>query len=183
MSCRPATRICRLEEKMMRCLFVPVALIAGPALAAGPFQDTVAIDRAVTAFTGRPIGEDGGARTAVDARLRLSACPTVSLAWRAANRDSVVVTCTGPEWRIFVPVAQAAPPPLQPAVRQVAVIKRGDPVTIAAGSPGFSITRDGIAMADAPAGARFLVKVDDAKTPVQAVAVEAGRATLPGWTE
>jgi flagella basal body P-ring formation protein FlgA len=56
-------------------------------------------------------------------------------------------------------------------------------VVIEAGSPGFSISRDGIAMGDAPPGGRFLVKVEDAKGPVQAIAVEAGHATLPGWTE
>ena len=178
----------------MHRLFVPLALLAGPAFAATPFQNTIALDRAVAAFTGRAIGENGGARTSVDTRLKLASCPTVSLSWRADNHDSVVVTCTGPEWRVFVPVVKVTPAtavaPMSTApqamvvpLRQAAVIKRGDPVTIAAGSPGFSITREGIAMADAPAGGRFLVKVDDARTPVQAVAIEAGRATLPGWTE
>ncbi len=38
-------------------------------------------------------------------------------------------------------------------------------------------------MADAAPGARFAVRVEDAKTPVQAVAISAGRATLPGWGE
>jgi len=28
-----------------------------------------------------------------------------------------------------------------------------------------------------------MVKVDDAKGPVQAIALESGRATLPGWGE
>jgi flagella basal body P-ring formation protein FlgA len=38
-------------------------------------------------------------------------------------------------------------------------------------------------MGDAAPGARFLVKVEDTRNPVQAVAIEAGRATLPGWAE
>ncbi|WP_415410988.1 flagella basal body P-ring formation protein FlgA, partial [Staphylococcus agnetis] len=63
------------------------------------------------------------------------------------------------------------------------VIKRGDPVTIEAGSDGFAITRDGVAMGDAPAGGRLLIRVDDGGKPVQGVAVAAGRATLPGWPE
>jgi flagella basal body P-ring formation protein FlgA len=176
----------------LACLFVPLALMAGPAFAAGPFQDTVAIDRGVAAFTGKAIGESGGARNAVDTRLKLAACPMVSMSWRTAGQDAVVVTCTGPEWRIFVPVHAvavpvAAPRPAAPVavapIKLAAVIKRGDPVTIAAGSPGFSITREGIAMADAAPGARFLVKVDAGKAPVQAVAIESGRATLPGWTD
>lgn len=63
------------------------------------------------------------------------------------------------------------------------VIRRGDPVTIEAGSDGFSITREGVAVGDAAPGARFMVRVDGTPRPVQAVAVDSGRATLPGWSE
>lgn len=179
----------------MKLLLLPLMLAAAPALAAPPFQDVATLDRAVAAFTGRPIGEEGGARAGVDARLKLAACPMVSLAWHGDRRDAVVVTCTGPDWRIFVPVRFAAAGPALPgaapapapafaaAPRLAAVIRRGDPVTISAGSPGFSITREGIALADAAPGARFLVKCEDARNPVQAVAIESGRATLPGWGE
>ncbi|MBI0475945.1 hypothetical protein D9601_11340 [Sphingomonas sp. MA1305] len=161
-------------------------------LAAGTvtsFQDVAGLDRAVAAFTSRPIGAEGGARTGIDPRLRLAACSTVSLSWRTEAHDAVVVSCAGPDWRIFVPVIRpaAAPPPTATAavvpVKAEAVIKRGDPVVIEAGSDGFSISREGVAMADAPPGGRFMVKVDDAKTPVQAIAVAGGRATLPGWGE
>lgn len=173
---------------------LPALLLAAPALAApGPVQDTIAIDRGVASFTGHATGDIGGARTEVDNRLRLAACPMVSMAWRGDAHDAVVVTCTGPEWRIFVPVRAGSIAPAAPAVAMAAappapvrlapVIKRGDPVTISAGTNGFSITREGVAMGDAAPGARFFVKCDDAKNPVQAVAVEAGRATLPGWGE
>jgi len=172
---------------------LPAMLLSTPALAApGPIQDTIAIDRAVASFTGHATGDAGGARTEVDSRLRLAACPMVSMAWRSDAHDAVVVTCTGPEWRIFVPVRVAASAPAAPAptmaaapapVRLAPVIKRGDPVTISAGTNGFSITREGVAMGDAAPGARFFVKCEDSKNPVQAVAIEAGRATLPGWGE
>lgn len=159
--------------------------------AATAFQNVPALDRAVTAFTGRPIGAEGGARTAIDPRLRLAACPTVALSWRTEAHDAVVVSCSGPDWRVFVPVVAAARPTAAPAATAVAappkaaapVIRRGDPVTIEAGSDGFAITREGVAASDAAPGARLLVKVDGAAKPVQAVAVEAGRATLPGWSE
>ncbi|WP_242138193.1 MULTISPECIES: flagella basal body P-ring formation protein FlgA [unclassified Sphingomonas] len=173
---------------------VAIPAFAAPAFAA-PFQDTGAIDRAVAAFTGHGVGNEGGARTPVDARLKLAACPMVSMAWRTDTHDAVVVTCTGPEWRLFVAVKLPAvlpkgasplviTPSAQPAaIKAVYVIKRGDPVTISAGSPGFSITREGVAVGDAVVGGRFMVKVDDQKNPVQAVAIAAGSATLPGWTE
>jgi flagella basal body P-ring formation protein FlgA len=158
-------------------------------LAAAAFQSTAGLDGAVSAFTGQPIGADGGARAAVDPRLRLAQCPTVALSWRTDAHDAVVVSCSGPNWRLFVPVIRQTPAaPARAAaafaaapVKAVPVIKRGDPVTIEAGADGFAITRDGVAMSDAAPGGRFMVKVDDTKGPVQAVALEGGRATLPGW--
>ena len=158
--------------------------------AAGAFQDTASLDRAVAAFTGRAIGDEGGARAIVDPRLRLAQCPTVALSWRTEAHDAVVVSCAGPDWRLFVPVRMppqtaviAGPgrPATTPTATAEKVIRRGDPVTIEAGSSGFSITREGVAMADAAAGQRLTVRVADQGAPVQAVALSTGRATLPGW--
>jgi flagella basal body P-ring formation protein FlgA len=174
-------------------LFLAAALaatVATPAMAA-PFHDVAGLDRAVAAFTGRPIGQPGGARAPVDVRLKLAACSAVSVNWRTEAHDAVVIACLGPDWKIFVPVvldatrpapAGAAPAPMRP-VAAPPVIKRGDPVTIEAGNAGFSITREGIAMGDAAPGARVAIKVDGARAPVQGVAVDSGRVTLPGWTE
>jgi flagella basal body P-ring formation protein FlgA len=174
---------------MLRAL--PLLLLATPALGAA-HQDTAALDRAVAAFAGHAAGEEGGPRTPIDPRLRLAACPTVSLSWRTPAQDAVVVACSGPTWRLFVPVKRATPVAVAadtvaarpvPAAKAEPVIRRGDALIIEAGSPGFSISREGVAMADAAPGARFLVRVADARAPVQAVAVEPGRATLPGWTK
>ena len=160
-------------------------------IAAAAFQPTASLDHAVAAFTGHGVGEEGGARTAVDPRLRLASCPTVALSWRTPAQDTVVVTCGGPDWRIFVPVRRAAPVAgpgpvaIMPAVAIKAepVIRRGDPVLIEAGQDGFSITREGTAQGDAAPGARVAVRVEGAPAPVQAIAVANGRATLPGWAE
>lgn len=166
-------------------------------LATLAFQDTGALDRAVAAFTGHAVGEQGGARAPVDPRLRLKSCPTVALSWRTPQQDAVVVACTGPDWRLFVPVnrpaaaptaaaaiavATPAAAPVPRAVRTEPVIRRGDPVLIEAGNAGFSITREGVAQADAAPGARVAIRVEGATVPVQAVAVASGRATLPGWS-
>lgn len=171
---------------MIRAVIVALALLlASPALAQS-FQSTTLIDKAVAGFTGHAIGDDGGARTAVDARLKLAACPMIAMNWRTPAHDAVVVTCPDPEWRIFVPVRFTAPPAdAAPAAvatvasaKAVMVIKRGDPISITAGNESFSITRDGIAASDAPAGGRVLVKIEDNKPPLQAIAVEPGRATI-----
>lgn len=173
--------------RLLPLLFAPLLPITVPATAAG-FQNTASLDRAVAAFTGRAIGDEGGARTTVDARLRLAQCPTVALSWRTAAHDAVVIACSGPDWRIYVPVrmvagATAATVASVAPIKVEPVIRRGDPVVIEAGSAGFSISREGVAMGDAAPGARFLVRVEDAKAPVQAVAVASGHATLPGWSE
>jgi flagellar basal body P-ring formation protein FlgA len=169
---------------------LPLLLAATPAAAQAKFQDTAMLDMAVAQFTGQAIGMEGGARTAVDRRLKLAACPLPQVEWRSPAQDAVVVRCMSPVWRIFVPVMAEPRPAMQQAaamtvaaapVRLEPVIKRGDPVTVAAGTTGFSITRDGIAMGDAAPGARFMVRVDPSKPPIQAVAIEPGRATLPGW--
>jgi flagella basal body P-ring formation protein FlgA len=165
-------------------MIIPFLLIAAS------FQDTAALDRSVAAFTGRPMGAEGGARTPVDARLRLATCSTVSLSWRTEQHDAVVVSCAGPAWRIFVPVirpanapaAIAIATPFAPVAKMAPVIKRGDPIVIEAGTEGFSISREGVAMGDAAPGGRFMVKVDATRTTVHAIAGEAGRATLPGWS-
>jgi len=60
------------------------------------------------------------------------------------------------------------------------VIKRGDPVTVVAGDGGFSVTRDGVATTDAAAGGRVLIRVQDGKPPIQAIAIEPGKAMIPG---
>lgn len=170
--------------------FLPLLLplvLAAPVAAQTGFQDTTAIDAAVEGFTGRPIGVEGGARSPVDHRLKLAACPMVAMSWYGNSHEAVVVRCSHPDWRVFVPVV-AAPPAAAPVLLAAApqakpetVIKRGDPVTIEVNAPGFSITRDGIAMSDGVEGGRFLVNVDGTKKPVQAIALESGRATLPGW--
>lgn len=158
--------------------------------AAGAFQSTAALDAAVATFTGKPAGTEGGARAAVDARLKLAACATPELSWQSERHSAVVVRCAAPAWRIYVPVltpppaARAATAAAVPApLRAEPVVRRGDPVTVEAKAAGFAITREGVAMGDAAPGARLLVRVDDKKAPIQAVAVEPGLVTLPAFAQ
>lgn len=164
-----------------------------PLLLAGAtgIEDTRALDAAVSAFTGKAIGEEGGARAAVDSRLRLAACGVPDLSWQSDRQTAVVVRCAAPAWRIYVPViASVAPVRAAPQTAAAAVaapvkaepvVRRGDPVTVEARSAGFAITREGVAMGDAAPGARLLVRVDDKRPPIQAIAVEPGRVTLPAF--
>ncbi len=171
-------------------LLLPALLAT--ASAPGEFQSTEVLDQLVERFAGAPIGGVGGARAAVDKRLKLAACDAPQLSWRSSAEDAVVIRCQAPQqWRVFVAVnalpREAAAPtsaaPVAAPVKALPVIKRGDPVMLEAGGGGFSITRDGVAMADAVAGARVLVKTDDKRPPVAAIAIEPGRARLPGFDD
>ena len=179
----------------MKYLMLPLLALGTPAIAADArFQDTAVLDIAVAQFTGRVSGEDGGARSAIDQRLKLAKCQLPQLDWRTPTHDAVVIRCMAPVWRIFVPVARTtpisapiaasvAPLSVRPASPEKAetIIKRGDAVRVEAVSGGFVVSRDGFAMSDASEGGRVQIKVEDKKPPIQAIAVEPGRATLPGW--
>ncbi len=166
-----------------------IALLIALSGPTGAFQSTEALDQLVERFAGAPIGAEGGARAAVDKRLKLAPCDTPQLSWRSPAEDAVVIRCQGPQqWRVFVPVnalpkaaAPTAATPAPVAAKVELVIRRGDPVMLEAGAAGFSITREGQAMADAAAGGRVLVKTDDKRPPVAAIALAPGRAKLPGF--
>ena len=151
-------------------------------MAAAPAAiDLALLDRAAEIFAGARLGEPGGPIAPIDRRLRLSGCSTSpEFSWRSDARDAIVIRCTDHKgWRIFVGVKGA--PMAAAATRMEPVIRRGDHVTLVASQSGFSVSADGIAMGDAAPGARLQVKVDGAKGPVQAIALETGKATLPGW--
>ena len=99
-------------------ILIPALLIAAPAAAQTAFQDTAGLDRAVASFTGHSIGEEGGARTAIDRRLKLAQCPTVALSWHGINHDAVTVTCSGPNWHVYVSVVMTAVQPRSPRSRR-----------------------------------------------------------------
>ncbi|RYE03095.1 MAG: hypothetical protein EOP61_06080 [Sphingomonadales bacterium] len=171
---------------MEKTMLLAALALAAPAVA-GDFQSTQMLDTIVAQFTGKAIGEVGGARAPVDSRLKLASCAAPQLEWRTLAQDAVVVRCMAPGWRIYVPVnavlrpkAAVAPAavPAAPVVKAEAVIKRGDAVTVEVNAAGFSITREGIAMGDAPAGGRLAIKVDEKKPPIQAIAIGPGRAKL-----
>ncbi|MHA6718401.1 flagella basal body P-ring formation protein FlgA [Sphingomonas sp. RS6] len=165
-------------------------LLAAMLFAAPAFQSTALLDTIVAQFTGHEIGEEGGARAPVDPRLKLAPCPAPQLDWRSEAHDAVVIRCVAPGWRVYVPVrsaerAQPQPAAARPAVpvKAALVIRRGDPITVEARAAGFAVTREGQALGDAVAGARLLVRIDDKRSPIQAIAVEPGRARLPGFDE
>lgn len=144
---------------------------------AAPFADLDAIDRQVASFTGASAGEQGGAATPVDRRLRLQPCRSgLSLSWRTQAQDSVVVQCGDPSgWRLFVPVRSAGMGQGGPAA-----ITRGDAVSIAVSGDGFTVSQPGEAMDSGPVGGWIRVRTASAPGRIGTAAVMRARIERPG---
>lgn len=154
-----------------------IALTCSPAKAApSQFASLSAIDNAVAAFTGQPIGVSGGAALPVDRRLRLAACQApFSVAWYGAARTSVSVSCPDlGSWRIFVPVTAAARQ--QPAA---IAVERGESITVSVVGEGFSVSEPAEALDSGPIGAWIRVRAGPKANPVRARIVRPGLAELP----
>jgi flagella basal body P-ring formation protein FlgA len=66
-------------------------------------------------------------------------------------------------------------------VQQEPVIRRGDPVELAAGDASFRVTSEVIAEQDGAPGDRIRVRADRKSPPMMAEVVSAGKARLPGF--
>jgi len=120
---------------------LPVILCPSAAQAApAAFTDPAAIDREVATFTGKAIGQPGGAAMPVDRRLRLAVCSSpLALSWRAQRRDTVLVECLDPgSWHVFVPVKATE--------TGATVVARGELVTISVAGEGFTVSQSGEAL-------------------------------------
>lgn len=149
------------------------------------------LDAAIAGFTGRPIGTSGGAASAVDRRLRLSACPNVRISWRTAQHDTLLVECaTAPGWRLFVPVIPSVAPAMPHAAAMAGgasagevtaplAIAKGDQITVAIKGHGFTISQTGQAIEGGPIGGWIKVKTVGKGEILTAQIVRAGLAIVP----
>lgn len=149
---------------------------SGTSSSTGSFTDPAQIDRAVTEFTGAPIGETGGARVPADRRLRLAACAApLGVSWHGQSRSTLQVACAGPEsWRIFI----ATRPAPQSAVA-AAIVSRGDPITVVVRGRGFTVQQTGEAMDGGSVGDWIAIRTTRDTAPVRARIVRPGMAVIP----
>lgn len=136
-------------------------------LAATPFADLVAVDRAVAEFAGGPA-------TPLDRRLRLAPCASpLVLSWRTPRRETVVVECPDVGgWRLFVPVAASG------VAAAPSAINRGDAVTVAISGPGFSVSQAGEALESGAVGGWVRVKTAGGQA-MRAQVVRPGMVSVP----
>jgi flagella basal body P-ring formation protein FlgA len=156
-----------------------IALAILAAASAAGYDDLDAIDREVAGFTGAQIGQNGGAATPVDRRLRLKPCASpLSLSWRTQMHESVVVQCgDAGSWRLFVPVKQGGQ-----ALGGAPAINRGDAISIAVSGEGFTVAQPGEAMESGAVGSWIRVRPVTAKTgaePMRAQVLRPGLVSLP----
>jgi len=153
-------------------------LCDAPAQASG-LTDPAAIDRAVTDFTGAPIGQPGGARVAADRRLQLATCAApFAVSWYSPARSAVKVECPGPtRWRIFVAINAAAG--ASASQRAEPAIKRGDALTIMVRGRGFSVQQAGEAMDSGAVGDWIFVRTARKSEPLRARIERPGLAIVP----
>jgi len=169
----------------IRPLIVLALLAPAPALAAGGIENLDALERRLVIALGADTGQPGGPRAALDRRMKLAACPA-EVTIEPPALGAAVLRCAPLGWRIRVPllaggtaapVAMAAVVPVQ----QEPVIRRGDPVELAAGDATFRVTSEVIAEQDGAPGDRIRVRADRKSPPMMAEVVSAGKARLPGF--
>ncbi|WP_375289060.1 flagella basal body P-ring formation protein FlgA [Qipengyuania sp.] len=150
-------------------LITPLLMVAAPA-ASQNLTPPSHIDALVAAFTGKAIGQPGGARQAVDPRLRLTACDQGATAeWYGSQEQSVKVSCPVPGgWRVFVPVMGSE--------RSQPVISRGDLVQVRVSGAGFSMSTRAEALQTGAVGATISVRPSygDVRKSLSAKVLEAG---------
>lgn len=126
----------------------------------------------IAAFTGQPIS--------LDPRLSPPDCTSPpAIAWVRPGRSVVSVTCAAPGWRLFVPVAAAAP--AAPVAPVAPLVRRGDVVAVAASGEGFRITVDAVAESDAAAGERVRLRNKASGERLQAIVAADGNLWLTGF--
>lgn len=175
---------------MRRMFPIPAILIAAlPAVAtaqAGPFQDLAALERRLAIALGADIGQPGGPAAPIDRRMKLAACPA-PVAIEPPFAGAVVLRCAEVGWRVRVPLLargaqmqQAAMASAPRPARADPVIRRGDPVEIRAGQPGFSVSSQMIADQDGAPGDRIRVRADAKSRPIIVEVVDIGLVRVPG---
>jgi len=191
----PASQNCiRLRLGAIALTTAALIALSAPSWAsdsASPFVlEPAEIDRAVTAFTGAPIGEVGGARSPADARLRLAACATPLItSWHGRTKAAVKVECQqtrsgAAPWRIFVATRRedqtpASAAPFAPSRPAQPVIKRGDPITVIVRGRGFTVQQSGEAMENGAIGDWIGVRTARQAEPVRARIERPGLAIIP----
>jgi flagella basal body P-ring formation protein FlgA len=157
---------------MIRSAFAALLALGFTASAhAETLEDLDRLDARVQQITGVPIGEPGGAITAIDRRLRLPSCPEpASIAWEA--QDTVAIRCASLGWRLRVGVARLV------SARAEVMVHKGDHVEATVEGEAFDVTTTAIALDDGAKGASIRLKIGEAGTQSSAIVTGPGTVSF-----
>lgn len=170
------------------------ASAAHAATDASGFEDLDKLEGRLVGALDLDVGKPGGPLTHIDRRLKLKPCPVPATIDPPAL-GAVALRCEPLGWRIRVPLMKApgqvatvsgatymAPAAAQSmAALGPAVIKRGDPVELAATSDGFTVTTAAVAQEDGRLGGRIRVKPNDKGAIVIGEVVDTGRVRVTSF--
>lgn len=189
---RPNSKDFQWPHRMLAALvllFAPAALSAQTAQA---FENLDGLDSLVAMTVGADLGQPGGPVAPIDRRLRLKPCPSTPKI-DGPTFGAAIVSCAETGWRIRVPLVpvadpaknlaaaavRTAPAAVAAPVTKEAVVKKGDPVELIAGSELFSVSRVMVADEDGAIGAMIRVRQDPKSPPVVARVEKAGVVRAP----
>lgn len=142
------------------------------------FVDLDDTDRQVAAFVAA--SSPSASAQPLDRRLHLAPCPVaLTIGWFGTEHRAVLVQCpvSGINWRVYVPVSNAAPAILASGDPGAApIVQRGDEVTVIVTGEGFSISRSAEALEAGTRGQWIKVRGPGGE-PLRA------RITSPGQVE
>lgn len=155
---------------------LPLSLLS---MAATPaFENTDTLDRQVAAHLNADIGAVGGARAAIDSKLKLKTCPG-RVRFSTTNTNAVLVRCPELGWRIFVPVraTESRSGGYNERVDEV-VVQRNQPVTLVVNRPHFSVRYSMIAQRSGKLGDFIPVRSNRKAKTVMARIIAANEVEL-----
>ncbi len=146
--------------------------------AASPFEDTVRLDQKVAVHLNAAIGDVGGARAAIDAKLKLKRCPG-AVQFSNTNKNALLVSCPNLGWRIFVPVQGGQSRQPDRATRKDEfVVFRNQPLTLVVKRPSFSISYNVVAQKNGKIGDFIPVRASRKSKMLMARVSESGTVEL-----
>lgn len=165
----------------------------GAATNGAGFEDLDRLETRLTTALDASIGTPGGALTHIDRRMKLQPCPS-PVTIDPPAMGAVAIRCEALGWRIRVPLMRLQPQaaanntasigqslyaPATPATPPV--IKRGDPVELAASQGGFTVTTQAVAQEDGRSGGRIRVKTDPRAPIIIGEVVDSGRVRVTSF--
>ena len=140
-----------------------------------------ALEQQLEQFLGKGQGEAGGARQAIDRRLRLKKCPQRPVIEKR-DKSLALIRCEPLNWRISVALAgqdNGDQGPLRSQVKSQVMVKRGQPVLLIVHKNGFMVSRQMQADRTGSLGDIIPVRATRKATPVMAEIIGEGRVVLP----